>query len=822
MRALGLLVLSLGFCSAQTTTPSDQAARAILDKSCGGCHGAAQMSGLDLRQRDTALKGGSRGPALVPGKPAESLLYTAVLRTGDLKMPPGKQGLAPEDIATLRAWIERGATWTGSLATESSWWSFKKIKRPDPPKVEGAASPVDAFILAKLGERKLRPVALADRRTLIRRATYDLTGLPPSPADVDQFVNDAAPDAYEKLIDRLLASKHYGERWGRHWLDVARYADTGGFETDIYFPNAWRYRDYVIKSFNDDKPFNTFVQEQVAGDLLWPGDIDYEGTFEVPAPKLRKLEARIGTGMYTIGPVYHEAGLFSEQARYEWLTDVVDTTGETFLGLTLGCARCHNHKFDPLTQKDYHAMMAVFAGSEEREVPVIPRFNIYGFKSGYPTWLKVEELKAAIARIDETARQRVVDRVRSRFSKEVIAAYEVPKDKRTAEQRKLAGTLELAMTEAGLQENAEGKEADISYTEEEQQRKEKLIYQLGQATLKANPVMQTATVLGDAGWTPEVFMTRRGDWRSKGDKVNAAFPAVLANNHSVDTAQPRKALAEWLTDPEQPLTARVIANRVWHWHFGRGIVATPGDFGRQGEAPTHPELLDWLASELTTHDWSLKHLHRVIMLSDAYRRSSQPDEANSKLDADNRFLWRMNRQRADAETLRDSVLAASGRLNEKMGGRPVIPPLTKEESSGLWAHDQWPEALDTSEHNRRSVYLYVKRTFPLPMMTTFDQPDNSVSCSRRDNTTVAPQALTMMNSEFMLTQAGFLAQRARREQGADTGKQIEGVWRLLYGRMPTTGERAEALAALAKEPDAAALTRLCLVLLNTNEFLYID
>ncbi len=788
------------------------------------------MSGLDLRQRETALKGGTRGAAIVPGKPAESLLYKAVLRDGDLKMPPGKKGLDAADIETIRAWIERGAQWTGQKApAEPAWWSFKKLHRPDVPKVDGAANSVDAFILAKLAEKKLKPVALADRRTLIRRATFDLHGLPPTPEEVETFVKDTAPDAYEKVIDRLLASPRYGERWGRHWLDVVRYADTGGFETDIYFPNAWRYRDYVIKSFNQDKPYNRFVQEQIAGDEMWPGDIEYEGTFKVPKEKLRKLEARIGTGMYTVGPVYHEAALFEGQQRYEWLTDAVDTTGETFLGLTLGCARCHNHKFDPLSQRDYHSMMAIFAGSDEREIPVVPKFSIYGYKSGYPSWLKVEELKAAVARIDKNARQRVVDKIRNRFQADVLAAYDVPKDKRSPEQRKLAAMLEGAMTEAGLQENAEGKEADIPYTADESRAREKLIFEIGQAALKANPVMQTATVLGHVGYVPDTYMTSRGDWRSRGDKVGPAFPAVLAGNHKIEepAGEPlhlrrRTALAQWLTEPDHPLTARVMANRLWYWHFGRGIVATPGDFGRQGEPPTHPELLDWLASELVSNNWSLKKLHRIIMLSDAYKRSSAFNAGNAEIDADNHFLWRMNRQRVDAETLRDSVLAVSGELNLKMGGRPVIPPLTKEEEAGLWARNQWPESLDPSERRRRSVYLYVKRSFPLPMLSTFDAPETSVSCSRRDNTTVAPQALTLINGEFMVERARDFANRLRKEYEDQPERWVEGAWKLAYGRRPAGQEKQMALAALQKDSTSEGLVRLCLVILNTNEFLYID
>jgi len=787
---------------------AEQQALRILERHCLSCHGAAKMAGLDLRSREAAIAGGTRGPALRPGDSKQSLLFQAVLRESSLQMPPGKKGLAAEEIEVLRAWIDSGAEWDGQTkAVAPSWWSFQPIQRP-------AGNPtIDSLINAKLAEMKLRPVGRAPRRTLIRRAYYTLHGLPPSPAEVDAFVKDTDPDAWPKLIDKLLASPRYGERWGRHWLDVVRYADTGGFETDIYFPNAWRYRDYVIQSFNADKPLFQFVQEQVAGDEIWPDDLALDGGFQVPEIKKRHLDAKIATGMYTIGPVYHEAGLFGGQQRYEWLTDVVDTTGEAFLGMTIGCARCHDHKFDPITAKDYHGLMAVFAASDEREVPVIPKFNIYGYKSGYPRWLKVEELKSAIQRIEQGARKRVVDAVRARYNEDIRAAYDTPDAKRTPAQKELAAKLDLALTEAGLQENAEGKNADISYTPDEIAARERLVRELGEASLKANPVPQTATVLGAADKIYEIFLTSRGDWRSKGPKIDPALPAVLAGGAAVDNTLRRKSLAEWLTDPAHPLTARVMANRIWHWNFGRGIVATPNDFGRQGEAPTHPELLDWLAAELIANGGSIKKLQRLILLSEAYQRDSADSEANAAIDAGNRYLWRANRQRVDAETLRDSVLSAAGVLNLKMGGRPVIPPLSKEEYNVMWAREQWPEAIEKSEHDRRSVYLYVKRTFPLPMLASFDSPDNSVSCARRDATTVAPQALTMMNSEFMVNQARRLAERVK-----SASDPLRELWRNVLQRDPTGVERQRAQAFLQN----GATTNLALVLFNLNEFLYTD
>jgi hypothetical protein len=796
----------------------DDAARKLLGTQCVSCHGAAKMGGLDLRSREAMLLGGARGAAVVPGKASESLLMHAVERKGELAMPPGKKALSEAEVATLRSWIDGGAKWGETpIQSQSTWWSFQKLKRPAVPSSTG--NPIDAFIAAKLREQKLQPVARAGRRELLKRLSIDMLGLPPTPEELDAFEKDPNPDAYSKVVDRMLASPHYGERWGRHWLDVVRYADTGGFETDIYFPNAWRYRDYVIQSFNEDKPYDQFVKEQLAGDELYPDDLDLNGGFKVPESKLKNLSSRIATGMYTIGPVYHEAALFGGQVRYEWLTDVADTTSEAFLGLTMGCARCHNHKFDPITQKDYHALMAVFAGSEEREVPVVSQFSIFGYKSGYPNWLQAEEFKGAIQRIDQGARKRVVDSVRKRFGANILAAYDTPVLKRTVEERKLAAQLEAAMTEAGLQENAEGKEADIPLTEMESKERDRLVVELGKAALKANPVPQTATVLGHAATTPAIHIAHRGDWRAKGEEVAPAFPAVLAGGRTIEVDPEkklarRKSLALWLTEKDHPLTARVIVNRIWHWHFGRGIVGTPNDFGRQGEEPTHPELLDWLASEFVTQGWSMKKLHRMILLSETYQRSSEFNAANAVIDANNRYLWRMNRQRLDAETLRDSVLAVSGDLNVKMGGRPVIPKLSKEEYSVLWSRSQWPEALDEQEHTRRSVYLYVKRTFPMPMLSTFDVPDNSMSCARRDNTTVAPQALTLMNGDFMVQQAKQLASVARQAHPSEAGRQVDLAWKRVLGRMPKAAEREKAMAV--------GLDQLCLALLNSNEFLYID
>ena len=796
------------------------------------------------------LKGGKRGPAVLPGNAPESLLYQVVLHRDELKMPLGEEPLSAEEVEILRSWIEQGARWVERApgASQPSWWAFRRPERPAVSAVENpdwVRNPVDAFILRKLEQKGFSAAPPADKRTLIRRATFDLHGLPPTPAEVDHFVHDSSADAYRKLIERLLDSPRYGERWGRHWLDVVRYADTGGFETDLYFQNAWRYRDYVIESFNDDKPFHRFVQEQVAGDELWPDDLELAGSTEIPKEKLEHLQARIATGLYTIGPIFHESAFYGEKLRYERLVEAVDVTGAAFLGLSLSCARCHDHKFDPLSQRDYHRMMAIFAGSEIREVPVVSFFGIEPYQRFYPKLVKLEEYKAAIKRIEEKARDRAIEAIKAKFPREVVEAYELEEEKRTPQQQELAAQVRVALLEAGLKENAAGKKPTLPYTPEETQEKERLTYELGKAMLTAHLSYPTATILGHSDVIHPVHVTVRGDFRQKGEQVGPGFPTILSNGKDLEepsegpfVPQRRKALALWLTRPDHPLTARVMVNRIWQWHFGRGLVATPNNFGRQGEPPTHPELLDWLAVEFVERGWSIKAMHRLMMLSNTYQMGSRYDAGNAALDPQNRYLWRMNRRRLDAEALRDSVLTVAGTLNLKMGGKPVVLPLSEEEKVGMLdLYDQWPVSLDAQEHTRRSVYLYVKRSFLLPMFATFDMPDTSISCARRDVTTVAPQALALLNSEFMVHQAQAFANRLQKENGKDPRGWIQSAWRLALGRTPSREETEKALELFNPDPgghtdggpsnlpeaaEALSLTKLGLLMFNLNEFLYLD
>jgi hypothetical protein len=619
--------------------------------------------------------------------------------------------------------------------------------------------------MAKLQAKNIDPLPAAGRRTLIRRLTFDLHGLPPTPEEVDAFVQDPDPQAYEKLVDRLLESPRYGERWGRHWLDVVRYADTGGFETDVYFANAWRYRDYVIESLNRDKPYDQFVREQVAADEIWPGDFDLEGSYLLPESKKEYLHKLLGTGLYTLGAFPVEITFYGDQYRAEWQAEAVDVTGAAFLGLTVGCARCHDHKFDPIPQRDYYRMSALFAGSEEREIPIVSRMGIYEFTRHQAKWTIAEQLADEIKRLGP------------------------PK------------------------------------TPADRDRRETLLRQLGEAYLKAPEAYGKASVLAHTERVRLTHLLERGDWQNEGEPLEPGYLSALNPGPAIDEPETelfvprrRKALAEWLTSDDNPLLARVMVNRLWLGHFGRGLVDTPNDFGRQGSPPSHPELLDWLAVEFRENAWSLKHMHRLMATSDAYRRSSAANEANDAKDPENILLWRMNRRRLEAEAVRDAALAISGSLNLQAGGPAVVPPLTDEERDGMRDISQWPVTSDETQYTRRSVYLFVKRSFRLPMFQTFDAPDATLSCARRETSTVAPQALTLMNGAFFQQQAVALAERLRNDAGDDPEAQIERAWRLALNRAPDAEENRRALDFLLTEP----LERLCLLVLNLSETLYVD
>ncbi len=856
----GLAVWGVPTAAFSADDATSQAAHAILQKHCLSCHGAGQMSGLDLRQRETLLKGGSRGPSVVVGDAPQSLLYRSAAHLGEPKMPPGSRRPLPQgDLAILKEWIETGAAYPdpGASSGTPSWWSLKPPSRPAIPKLkEQPVNPIDAFVLAELQEKGLQPAAAADKATLFRRAYFDLVGLPPTPAQADQFLQDTSADAYETLIDQLLASDRYGERWGRHWLDVVRYADSAGFEGDVFYPNAWRYRDYVIKSFNEDKPYDRFVQEQIAGDELFPNNMEMEGFYDISPEKLEHLEARMGTTLYTFGPEIQESHLDAELLRYERLTDAVDTTAAAFMGLTLECSRCHDHKFDPFTQKDYFRLQAVFAASSRKTIPVVSSLSAGHRREDYHRMIALTEARASYHRFEKQVKDRVIEIKKKDYPPEVVRAYEVPEKERTARELELAAPLTKLYMKMKIEDYLDETEAEGH---------QELIHKLAKAVIDV-PVedashrvkydgffdVPTATVLGDLKpeLVPDTYLLNRGELTLKRHVVQPGLPAVL-RDHTVPDSLPlapygpryRKQFALWLTRPNHPLTARVMVNRIWQGHFGQGIVRTSNDFGRQGDRPSHPELLDWLAREFVDRGWSVKSMHRLIMLSDAYRRDSRFTTAiHRQRDPENRFLWRMNRRRLEGEAVWDSIHAVAGNLNLKMGGRPAIPPLSKVEMSSLRIKPWWAVSEDPAAGKRRGIYILARRNFTFPMFDKFDVPNSSVSCAGREVTTVAPQALWSLNNDVSFNQARVLAARLAREAGANPADQVDLVWRLMLGRSPSAGERQEALALMeglassngdqpsepsdeGTEPGAKqtdALSQLCLTLFNLSEFLYVD
>lgn len=704
------------------------------------------------------------------------------------------------------------------MTDEARPWAFRSPQRPALPEVRQSAwirNPIDAFILARLEAAGLQPAPEADRPTLIRRLSYDLTGLPPTPTEVAAFVNDAAPDAYEKLVDRLLASPRFGERWALFWLDLVRYAESDGFKADDKRPYAWRYRDYVIQAFNEDKPYDRFLREQIAGDELYSDD----------------PQAVIATGFHRHVPFEYNA-VNLEQRRQETLNDMTDTTSMVFLGLTMGCARCHDHKFDPISQEDYYRLQAFFAGFRPVEKPLARAEDMERFRDEMRRWEeKTASIREQMSQLEEPERDKMMRRKMSRFPKEYQDIYLMPAEKRSPLQQQIA-ELVAKQVEVGSGEIAKSMKGP------NQQRWQELNKQMESFERLKPPAPPAAMVLSEVGpQAPPTHLLKRGDWNKPEREI---VPGYLSAIHDAVAEVPppsvtaattgrRTVLAEWLTQPTHPLTGRVMANRLWQHHFGRGIVGTPSDFGAQGEAPTHPELLDWLATELVARGWSLKALHRLMVTSSTYRQAARVNEAGLKADSENRLLWRMNRRRLEGETLRDALLAVSGRLNLKDGGPSVYPEMPAELSVGKAA---WPISSE-AEADRRSVYVFVKRNLRYPLFNTFDAPDSNEPCARRHNTTTAPQALMLLNGDFSLKLAQTFAERLLREIGTDPVAIVNRACHLSLGRGPTAKEAQTMRAFLERETSllqpqqgdkafAGAVTDLCHALFNLNEFLYVD
>jgi cytochrome c553 len=813
---IALLICSGAFCaslSAAEPTPKqiqffETEIRPILAENCHRCHGEKKQNGkLRLDSAATLLAGGESGPAIVPGEPDKSLLIEAI-NYGSLEMPPDAR-LRPEQIKLLTEWVKIGAPWPGSTDqilqprkagftitdADRQHWSFQPIRRPkvgesgpDSPAARSGHNAIDCFILERLAEKGLRPSPQADKHHLIRRLAFDLTGLPPTAAEVAAFAADNRPDAYERLVDRLLASPQYGERWARHWLDIVRFAQSNGYERDSEKPLAWRYRDYVIRALNEDKPYDQFLIEQLAGDELNPLTDD-------------SLSA---TGYYRLG-VWDDEPDDGKQAKADELDDIVSTTASAMLGLTLGCARCHDHKFDPVSQEDYYSFTAF-----------MQNIHLYG---------KVADIISGGQPVD----------------KEGIFRKLPSGGGETLSVREHDSAPPQSFIFIRGNAHTPGKQVEPRFIE---------------VLFREDKVSGELLKDGTGGNRDNGELQTKGNEGNEEEKkvIHSSFPSVPSASSPLPPVQSasenpksshgrRLALARWIASRDNPLTARVAVNRLWQHHFGRGIVATPSDFGHTGSKPTHPELLDYLATELIDGDWQLKRLQRAIVSSATYRQSSNAEfgmrnaesgagsvtphsalRSPQSIDPDNTLLWRQNLRRLEAEAVRDAVLAASGELNLQMGGRgffPALPPevLAKQSRPG----NGWDKS-PADQQARRSVYIFVKRTLGVPLLESFDQANADTPIAQRNITTVAPQALILLNSNFMNQQAAALARRMKSFACCDPYAKIEALYEYALSRQPSDREIDVALNFVQRwnDQDDRTIAELCKLILNLNEFIYID
>ncbi|WP_435018611.1 PSD1 and planctomycete cytochrome C domain-containing protein [Tundrisphaera sp. TA3] len=766
----------------------------MLARQCVSCHGAEKpRGGLRLDTAAAAIKGGRGGPSVIPGNAEDSPLYTAVISEDDgERMPLKRPPLTADEAAILRAWIDSGAK---SPADEAPTppppphWAFIAPARPAVPEVADPSwprNPIDRFIAARLDRDGIRPSPEADRVTLARRLSLDLIGLPPTPEEVDAFVRDETPEAYERLVDRLLASPHYGERWGRQWLDMARYADSNGYSIDAP-RQIWPYRDWVIDAFNRDFPFDQFVVDQIAGDLRPDASIGQ----------------RIATGFHRNTQINQEGGIDPEQFRVESIIDRVNTTGTVFLGLTVGCAQCHDHKYDPISQKDYYSLYAFFNDDDEPDLPVATPEEVAR---------RDEFLKKADAYLDEARRNKPelseaqkaweasLDMAgRQKQSQEVRAAFDIPFEQRDdAQQRVVFAAFVDQAPAAKSQKQAVAK------------------------IKKAAPPIVSTMVLRRRSEPRDTRLLVGGDFTRLGDPVGPGTPKVLPALKASAPRPGRMDLANWLVDPANPLTARVAVNRMWQEHFGRGLVETENDFGTQGSPPSHPALLDWLATEFVASGWSQKAIHRLIVTSAAYRQSSRARPDLAVLDPINLLLARQSRLRVDAELVRDAALTASGLLSRKVGGPSVFPPqpdgvMTLGQMRREWKPDDGPDRY------RRGLYTYFWRATPHPLLMVFDAPDATRSCTRRPRSNTPLQALTLLNDPAFIEFARALADRVIREAPADDAARIDRAFRLCLARDPSESEAGRLAALLdqgkADSPERDAWTAVARVLLNLDEFI---
>jgi hypothetical protein len=724
---------------------------------------------------------------------------------------------------------------------QKSYWAFQPVKKSQVPAVKDKAwvkTPIDAFILAKLEEKKLQPNPRADKLTLLRRVTIDMTGVPPTQEEIQQFLSDKSPNAWEKVVDRLLASPAYGERWGRHWLDVARYADSNGFKADETRPNVWRYRDYVINAFNQDKPYDRFVKEQIAGDELYPGN--------------QEALIAMGFNRHWIDET-NAPDLF--ERRHQTLDDMTTVTGVAFLGMTFGCARCHDHKFDPILTKDYYRLQAFFANTAfgDGPLPLADPEAKRKYDEQYAAWdAKTKDIRDEMARIMAPILEDRKKHSATVMTDEVQAVIAKPAADRTPLEQQVYHIAETRF--GGLGDPVKALKGDNA------KRYAELKTQLASFDSTKPAPLPDGQYMKDLNATaPPTYILHGGSRFAPGDEVQPGFLSILDPSDAkitppagVNSTGRRTALAAWLTDPSNPLPARVMVNRIWHYHFGRGIVATPGDLGVMGSRPTHPELLDYLASYFVDNGWSMKKVHRLILLSNAYQEASDFDAKIAEADPDNKLLWRYPRHRMEAEAIRDSMLATSGLLNPKMGGPGVFPPVPPgliSELSATAVAGGWRTEKDPAQSDRRSVYIFVRRNLPYPLLQEFDTANTFESCDYRKNTVTPPQSLDLLNNELVLDWASKLAGRVLNDSGLAPAAQVDRAFRFAYGRAASPEEQKMAEDFLAKQTPvmaarlasndakpplpanlpqgtdpahAAAFVDLCHMLLDSNEFLYIN
>jgi mono/diheme cytochrome c family protein len=827
----------------------------LLHLRCVACHGGRrQEAGLDLRTKQSILKGGKSGPAVVSGKPGESLL---IRRIQSAEMPPRRKLVSVSVKPMETHELEKLSNWIGLGLPESEerpeeplmtdedrdFWSFQPPKRPRVPEVSGdnrIRNPIDAFVLRKLEERELSLSPDADRTTLLRRVCFDLTGLPPAPEEIDTFLNDSDPQAYEKLVDRLLESQRYGERWARHWLDIVGYADSEGAQNeDRVRPDMYRYRDYVIRAFNADKPYSRFLLEQIAGDEL----ADYEQTDSIDQQLYDNL---VATGFLRTAPDRTFANITNfVPDRLEVIADEMDILGTAVLGLTLKCARCHFHKFDPIPQRDYYRLTAIFKGAYDehdwlksqgpRTLPHVMTKERQAFEQHEQKITdQVETMKDSLRQKTEAAREEQFEKsiasLAADIRERIKASLVTPESERTEYQNKLLAEHARAFTIA----TEELRKLDPRFRTEcetlEQQIKDCEGQRMPEPRIRA---------LWSRGEPSPTYVLKRGNYLTPGRPVDPGVPAVLSTGQSsfvvrrpwenAKSTGRRLAFARWLTRPDHPLTARVMVNRIWQHHFGSGIVTTPGNFGKAGARPTHPELLDWLATEFVRSDWSVKALHRLIVTSSTYRQSSHVTDEGLRLDPDGSLLSRMQLQRMDAEVLRDTLLYVAGKLDES----PFGP------ADGVDVRD---DGLVTSKPSprgwRRSIYILQRRTQIPTLLENYDYPQMGPNCIQRGESLVAPQALHLMNNKMVHQLAEYFADRVRSEVGDERSAQVESVFLRSFGRRPTPAESAAAVDALEQlanrwthentnadnETAGArqALITYCHAIMNLAEFLYVD